>query len=185
MDKRKGRNQQLIDLGMEPFQTEERERVVTKIEEVEKNFHLVMILERLDESLVLLSDILCLPLKELTSLKGGQGRKVEGGGLHSSLETLINYLAVNELTIEKEELDDHEKNVLREWLWAEYLLYDKFVEKLDKKNKEFGVERMEEKKIQLKMLNQELQKMCVIGKKEKDEDILQFTSNSRSGGRKT
>ena len=70
VDKRKGRNQQLIDLGMEPHQTLDKEQVLIKIQEVEKNFNLVMILEKIDESLVLLSDLLCLKLKDVTSLKG-------------------------------------------------------------------------------------------------------------------
>lgn len=41
----------------------------TKIEEVDKNFDLVLISEYFDESMVLMANLLCWPLEEVASLK--------------------------------------------------------------------------------------------------------------------
>ena len=55
---------------MYPEDTLNKDHVLQKIEEVKQNFHLVLILEMFDESLVLLADILCLPMDDMISLKG-------------------------------------------------------------------------------------------------------------------
>eukprot|EP00090_Calanus_glacialis_P018955 TRINITY_DN29278_c0_g1_i1.p1 TRINITY_DN29278_c0_g1~~TRINITY_DN29278_c0_g1_i1.p1 ORF type:complete len:183 (-),score=52.82 TRINITY_DN29278_c0_g1_i1:127-675(-) len=133
---------------MEPHQTLDKEQVLIKIQEVEKNFNLVMILEKIDESLVLLSDLLCLKLKDVTSLK------------------------VNEMKLAKEELDDHERDALKRWLWAEYLLYDEFVRTFDRKILEFGEQKMEEKVSELKSLNLDLKDKCVLGPEDGDLKTL-------------
>ena len=59
-----GRNQQLWDLGL--MDTLHFDLVEAKVEEVDKNFHLVMIAEHFEESLVLLSHQLCWPLANMT-----------------------------------------------------------------------------------------------------------------------
>ena len=59
-----GRNQQLWDLGLTdtlPF-----DMVEAKVQELDKNFNLVMIAEHFEESLVLLSHELCWPLANMT-----------------------------------------------------------------------------------------------------------------------
>ena len=59
-----GRNQQLWDLGL--TNTSHFDLVEAKVQEVDKNFHLVMIAEHFEESLVLLSHQLCWPLANMT-----------------------------------------------------------------------------------------------------------------------
>ena len=59
-----GRNQQLWDLGL--TDTSRLDLVKAKVQEVDKNFHLVMIAEVFEESLVLLSHELCWPLANMT-----------------------------------------------------------------------------------------------------------------------
>ena len=59
-----GRNQQLWDLGL--MDTSHFDLVQAKVQEVDKNFHLVMIAEHFEESLVLLSHQLCWPLANMT-----------------------------------------------------------------------------------------------------------------------
>ena len=59
-----GRNQQLWDLGL--MYTLHFDLVKKKVQDVDKNFHLVLIAEHFDESLVLLSHELCWPLTNMT-----------------------------------------------------------------------------------------------------------------------
>ena len=59
-----GRNQQLWDLGL--TDTSNFDLVKAKVQELDKNFHLVMIAEHFEESLVLLSHQLCWPLANMT-----------------------------------------------------------------------------------------------------------------------
>ena len=59
-----GRNQQLWDLGL--TDTLHFDLVEAKVQQVDKNFHLVMIAESMEESLVLLSHELCWPLVNMT-----------------------------------------------------------------------------------------------------------------------
>ena len=57
-------NQQLYDLGV----TTER-GIEGAIKEIDTTFDLVMIAERMGESLVLLADLLCIPLQNVAALK--------------------------------------------------------------------------------------------------------------------
>ena len=65
-----GLNQQLWDLGIEnkviagDFETQK-----ATIEKLDQDFDLVMISERMDESMVLLAEALCLPLRNVSTLK--------------------------------------------------------------------------------------------------------------------
>ena len=43
--------------------------------DVDQHFDLVMLSERMDESMVLMADVLCLPLEEVTSLKNNVRKK--------------------------------------------------------------------------------------------------------------
>ena len=96
-----GRNQQLWDLGLPASQIQNQSRVEQKIAEIASDFDLVMIAEQFDESLVLLSDLLCWPLANMTSLK-------------------VN--ARKSSAVEK--LSPKARDILREWLWADQMLYE-------------------------------------------------------------
>ena len=61
-------NQQLYDLGV----TTER-GIEGAIKEIDTTFDLVMIAERMGESLVLLADLLCIPLQDVATLKEFRG----------------------------------------------------------------------------------------------------------------
>ena len=64
-----GPNNQLVDLGMNTEFLEQKDMVQKKIEELSSEMDLVMIVDKIDESLVLLADLLCLPLHRVVSLK--------------------------------------------------------------------------------------------------------------------
>ncbi len=64
-----GFNQQLWDLGMNHSSFGNATALQSMIETIDRDFDLVMIAERMDESMVLLADLLCVPLTNVTSLK--------------------------------------------------------------------------------------------------------------------
>ena len=63
----------------------------------------------------------------------------------------------------KEFLDESERNLLKEWLWADVLLYDQMREHLEEKIENFGRAEMEHSKGILSILNHALRKSCLSG----------------------
>ena len=63
-----GLNQQLYDMGMRDDELFDTLRIQRKIEDVDNEFDLIMIAEKIEESLVLLADQMCWPLEYVTSL---------------------------------------------------------------------------------------------------------------------
>ena len=71
-------------------------------------FDLVMIAEQFDESMLLLQNQLCWDVADMT------------------------YLKLNErVPAAKSKMTDETRSVLRKWLWADYLVYDHFKNKLE------------------------------------------------------
>ena len=113
--------------------------VKQKVQEIDKSFDLVLIAEQFDQSLILLSDELCWPLQNVTSLKLNARKK-------SSIVTL----------------SPRSRALLKEWLWADYILYNHFREKLERRIIQFGVERMTREVGALKTLNKKVNEKCVM-----------------------
>ena len=57
------------DLGVDADKIHDNEAVEKKIQEMDEHFHLVMILEHFEESLILMKDILCWDTNDITNLK--------------------------------------------------------------------------------------------------------------------
>jgi len=134
-----GRNQQLWDLGMDRDDITNHEAVKLKIKQMDKDFDLVMISEDFDSSLVLLSDLLCWPLGNMTSLKINARKK-------SAVE----------------KLSPKSRKILKDWLWADYMLYDYFRKELVRKKTIFGEDRISSRVLRLKELNQKVKSECVL-----------------------
>ena len=134
-----GRNQQLWDLGLPASHIADKTKVKQKIEELAADFDLVMMAEQFDESLVLLSDLLCWPLANMTSLK-------------------VN--ARKSSAVEK--LSQKARDILREWLWADQMLYDFFREEFKRKIQSYGLDRMDVDIRHLRELNAEVKSECVL-----------------------
>ena len=64
-----GPNQLLWDLGVDAEKMYDHNVIENKIKEMEDHFHLIMILEHFDESLILMKDILCWDTQDITNLK--------------------------------------------------------------------------------------------------------------------
>ena len=144
-----GRNQQLWDLGIARKDLTNLEAVKEKIEEINQHFDLVMIAEDFDASLVFLSDELCWPLFNMTSLKVNARKK-------SAVE----------------KLSQKTRDILQDWLWADQMLYDHFKEKHDRRKEEYGLYRLESQINKLNEYNANIKTECVLQTVRKNTNIL-------------
>lgn len=63
-----GRNQMLFDFGLSPEHFDNPEKVTQKIKDIEEQFDLILISEDFAKSMVLLKDLLCLNVYDVTYL---------------------------------------------------------------------------------------------------------------------
>jgi len=134
-----GKNQQLWDLGLNHTDMEDEVLVDMKIEELKGQLDFVLIAEYFDESLVLLSQLLCWDLSEFRYLK-------------QNARKLSKVSKINETA----------RGYLKNWLRAEYKLYDYYVEVLEQKIEEYGREKMTRDVDILRSMNEDLRNECVI-----------------------
>lgn len=64
-----GVNQMLYDLGMDPYSMHDEGAVDERVDFLQKHFHLIMIQERFDESMILLRDLMCWDTDDIIYLK--------------------------------------------------------------------------------------------------------------------
>ncbi len=138
------KNQQLWDLGVTSAEMEQRDVVESKIREFDRQFDLVMIMEKFDESLLLFQDLVCWPTQQL------------------------GYLKQNErIASQKSNITEESRAVLKKWLWADYLLYDYFAKKLNQKIEDAS--GLTSRKAELTQFNEKLFSMCVVEKTSADK----------------
>ena len=134
-----GKNPLLWDLGLNVNDMEEKSKVEAKIKRLEEEFDLVMITEKFSESMVL--------LKEL---------------LHWDLEDVL-YMSQNiRVQSQKSTLSKETEKFLKEWMWADMMLYEHFAKKFEKRIEEFGPERMTSQVADLEARNQRLLRNCTV-----------------------
>ncbi len=138
-----GQNNLLWDLGLEPMDVGDKNKARALIVDVDRNFDMVMIMERMDESLILLADILCWDLTDVAYIKQNE-----------RLPDLRN------------KIGEESKVILREWLSNDYDLYDFFVAKLERQIDKFGRHRMAQELEKLQELNSRITKDCVVAMKD-------------------
>lgn len=143
-----GQNQQLCDLGMDINLLNDDKAVKNKIMKLDKDFNLVMLAEEFDESMVLLSDLLCLPLTNMTSLKINARKKSA-----------------------KSSMTNETRQALREWLWSDQMLYEHFRDVFQIKKSIYGLDKLKAKTEELSRLNFQLKERCVIKKIENTRDL--------------
>merc|ERR1711915_243167 len=136
---KQGRNQMLFDFGLDPKDMDNDSMVESKIQEIDNRFNLVMLQESFSESLVLLKEELCWDLDDVINFKLN-GRK-EGV---------------------KKTLSNETRSKLRDFLRADYKLYNHFREKLNSKIESFGREKMHEEVAKLESRNEEITQECSI-----------------------
>ncbi|XP_064485208.1 galactosylceramide sulfotransferase-like [Ornithodoros turicata] len=134
--KKFGFNQMCFDLGAD------RQNVTNTtgefIDFLEHTFNLIMIAERLDESLVLLKDLLCWTVEDVVVFK-----------LNARQSKY------------KETISSKAKEKLRECNSADASIYDHFLQVLDRKVATFGTERMAQEVDQLRRLRESYSNRCI------------------------
>ncbi len=161
-----GQNNLLWDLGVNVKDLDKMDVVDAKIQEVEEKFDLVMIMERFEESLVLLADTFCWPLEE------------------------VMYIKQNERLAEIRNVPTEEtKEIMKVWLRGDYKvcpvifypalvvhctdlrslsscffpqLYEHFMDVFDKKIEAYGRQRMTEDVARLRQMNIQIKEECVM-----------------------
>lgn len=134
-----GRNQMAYEMGLSPFLFDNHQAVEQLIDKLGKEFHLVLIKERMEESLILLRHLLCLSMEDITSV-ALNARKAEH---------------VVKLTSE-------ERQVLRSWLAADEKIYRHFTKVFETRVAEFGASRMEEELRLHRVANGKFKNRCMV-----------------------
>ncbi|XP_042865790.1 galactosylceramide sulfotransferase-like [Penaeus japonicus] len=137
-----GRNQMLFDLGVEPEDFDSPAAVEGAIRKVEQNFHFVLIAEYMDESLILLKDLIGLTMRDLVTLNQKTRFRAE-----NSTEDI---------------LDPHRSAKLRDWLQGDYRLHQHFTARLLELVNHFGRTRMAKEVAELRSLREETRRKCGV-----------------------
>lgn len=136
-----GKNQLLWDLGLAAENMSNLAAVKRKVAELDKQFDLVLIAEKFDESLLLLQSLLCWKVTDVTYLKLNERKE----SAKSTISLKTRYL-------------------LKQWLWADYVLYDHFREKLDKRLRLISTEAFQSRINAFHAFNNQLHSNCVLVK---------------------
>ena len=141
-----GRDQMLWDSGLDAKFMDNMTAVDNKIAEIDKTFHLVMMAEQFDESMVLLKDLLCWDYSDVINFK-----------LNARKES------------KKIGLSDAARDALKEYLAADYRLYNYFKKKFSVKLQQFGQTRLEQELTVLRLSNDEMKKRCGLQARDNDK----------------
>lgn len=131
----KGFNQSLFDLGYEAKDFDQDE-LRSAIETLDSQFDLVMVMERFDESLILLRSLMNWTMQDLVYFKKNARGEVQ-------------------------KLDQDVVRQLRDLNSGDVKLYEYFCDRFDEKVKEFGMDRMQSELSSLRELNKEWMDLCV------------------------
>ena len=134
-------NHMAFDLGFD-YAMKKDEEIANAIKKIDSVFDLVLITDYMEESLVLLSSLLCLSLEEVASLK-----------IHERQNTNLT--------------PDHTTRIskmARSWNKADAAFFDYFNVTLWRKIEAFGVERMSAEVAKLRKINQKQSDLCLDDK---------------------
>lgn len=136
--KRFGRNQMSFDLGL---QVEDFDRVAIYerfIKRLGSQFHLIMIAERMEESLILLKHLLCWSLDDVIVFQHNMRNVNSSCNLSTDMKRKIRYFNK-----------------------ADQMLYDYFCAEFDRKVYNFGKERVKTEIFRLRNATQSMYNICV------------------------
>lgn len=134
-----GRNSMSHDLGFQIQNFESNKSIHEFIRMIDEKYKLVMILERMDESLILLRYLLCWSLDDIVSFH------------HNSRIEKLKQIKISE----------KEKFVIKKFNHADYVLYEYFLKKFNSIVESFGREKMKQEVEALKKLRKKYYNICV------------------------
>ncbi|XP_045136150.1 galactose-3-O-sulfotransferase 3-like isoform X2 [Portunus trituberculatus] len=141
-----GYNQMSWDFGMPLEDMNNRSAIHELVKQADEHFGLVLVMERIDESLVLLAEYLCWELSDVLMLK-----------VNSLRDKL------------KPSISEETRQVLHQKLAPDYLLYNHFLERFNQQVKDFGLVRMAAAVARLQELMMELVSTCNFVRKDASE----------------
>ena len=138
-----------------------------------KKFDLVMIAEHFDESMILMADLLCWPLKYVASFKNNvlpSNKKVfeivkflrSFAQNNPSILTKIVRVDLNQLFPSQENLTESDAIKLEKWQEAEVRLYDNFLMEFQERIDIYGREKLSLKVNELQQLRKKLKLACDV-----------------------
>ncbi|GAB6022491.1 hypothetical protein CHUAL_006598 [Chamberlinius hualienensis] len=144
-----GRNQMAFDLGIIKPLFDDDAAILRAAQRLDRQFHLVMISEMMDQSLVLLKNLLCWDVDDVVAFKH-----------NARMESM------------KVTLEPDVQQKLRKWNRADEILYNYFLKKLIAKIKEFGIERMNKEVEELRRKSKDWYEHCISTSGVSDEDEI-------------
>jgi hypothetical protein len=134
-----GRNQMSADLGMSKADFEDEAKITRFIRKIDREFDLVVIMEKMDESLILLKHLLCWSLRDVVVFRQNA---------RSSRKDDV--------------LRPHQDDALRMINHADLLLYQYFTKKHEESVKRFGRNRMQREVEELKAMTNDVYQECFV-----------------------
>ncbi|XP_064115267.1 galactose-3-O-sulfotransferase 2-like [Macrobrachium nipponense] len=134
-----GANQMTFDLGYDPDVFYDDDKIDDMIRDVEDTFDLVLIAERLDESLILLGHALCWSLDDLVSLS-------------------------KNVRSTRQSLTSEEQTKLEELNYSDMRLYRHFSSQFEELTQRYGKKKLEEEVAALRAERQRVESYCVESK---------------------
>ena len=150
-------NDQLYDLGLERDQMSNETFMMDFIKQIDSEFDQVILLEYFEEGLVLMAKSLCWALENV----GFQN-------INKYFRTLIQYLlqvtfaALNKRRSQTP-ISEESREILKQFMKGDHMLYDYFLKKHKEKVKDFGSIKMEREVKKLRNLNEEILRECDSG----------------------
>lgn len=138
-----GIHQMFYDLGYGSVEDFGEKEMAAVLQRLNQTFHLVMVAERFDESLVLLKDLMCWQTEDVAYLS-----------INSLVRPIDSATKVNNAT---------RTGILR-LSWPDVQIYEFFSRVFQERVEQFGVERMAQEVRQLQQANEHLKMMCSVDK---------------------
>ncbi|CAF4148570.1 unnamed protein product [Adineta steineri] len=150
-----GRNQMSFDLGFSVENFDNLKMIREFIEAIDSQFHLVMIADRMDESLILLQHTLCWKMEDVIVFRHNARRTSEFTSLPKDLQENIRIFSI-----------------------ADVLLYNYFSDKLNRLIEKFGKRRMKMEIAALQNATKSIYRQCVH--KEPFKDMIVYYNKNQT-----
>uniref|UniRef100_A0A8C5PHQ6 Galactose-3-O-sulfotransferase 1 n=1 Tax=Leptobrachium leishanense TaxID=445787 RepID=A0A8C5PHQ6_9ANUR len=133
-------NLQMFDLGYDSELDAKDPKVMQALKELDERFHLVMMLDYFDESLLLLRNLMCWEMEDILYFKLNARKSAYGSRLSPELYQMA-----------------------QNWNALDTLVYNHFNATFWKKVEEYGSEKMKQDVLELQRKNELLKQECIAG----------------------
>ena len=136
-----GIHQMFLDLGYDSFKNINDTMILRELEKLDKQFDLIMLAERMDESLILLKNLMCWTIEDVAYVS-------------------INFRKESKLS----SMSNDTISKLKKLNKPDELLYSYFKKVFEKKVENFGIEKMKNETKMLQRISENLKKHVLVEK---------------------